>query len=82
MTIGNKANIGVNDEDTVIIVPKKKKPKTKVPWQTILNCKMKRYDEEIVRKLPNEFRDSFKDYNHKSISDSPWHFDQNNYSYF
>lgn len=44
MTIGNKANVGINDEDTVIIVS--------------------------------------KEYNHKSISDSPWHFDQNNYSYF
>ena len=75
--------ISLNEEDTVIIVPKKrKKPKQKVAWQTILNCKMKRYDDEIIRKLPNEFRDSFKDYNHKSISDSPWHFDQNNYSYF
>lgn len=69
-------------EDTVIIVPKRKKPKRKVAYRTILNCKMKRYDEEIVRKLPNEFRSSFMGYNHRSISDSPWHFDENNYNHF
>lgn len=75
-------NISQDDNETVIIIPKKKKPKRKVAGATILNCRLRQYDEELVRKLPNEFRDSFKDYNHKSISESPWHFDHNNYSYF
>jgi hypothetical protein len=76
-------NINAEGQDTVIIVPKKKKkPKRNVAYQTILNCRLKRYDEELVRKLPNEFRSSFMGYNHRSISDSPWHFDENNYNHF
>lgn len=66
-------------EETIIQRKKKKKPK--IAWSTIINYQLKRYDEALINKLPNEFRSHFYDYNSYN-SNTVLLIDTNKYSHF
>jgi hypothetical protein len=60
---------------------KKCKKDKSIHSRTIYNFLVKDYNGELIHKVPNEFRNSFKDYNHLSI-DGNLQIDENDYGYF
>ena len=55
--------------------------KKKIEFHTLLNLQIRKLNEELEMKLPNEFKGCISKYNHKSATDPEWHFDENNYNY-
>jgi len=69
------------DIDGHLIVPKKKTPKRKLPYKTIINRKMKQYVIELEQKLPNEFKGCISNYNHLNAG-GYGNIDENEYNFF
>lgn len=59
-----------------------KKPPGKRGWYTRFERNLKGYEEELIQKLPNEFRDCFHDYNPRSSTDNLFLIDENKYNHF
>jgi len=49
--------------------------------KTLLNFKVRKFNQLLMNKLPNEFRHMLKGYNHRNNS-SVFHIDTNNYNHF
>jgi len=69
-----------NDEDDAMYFPIKKK--RKVTKTMIVNWQMKKYEEKLKQKLPNEFSKCLDGYNHRNTSDAWTCIDDNQYSYY
>jgi hypothetical protein len=67
------------DIDGKVIHTKKKVEKKKGGYRTYLNWQDKQLDNELSKKLPNEFRGSLNDYNHRSC-DSALRLDDDDYA--
>ena len=61
--------------------PEVKKPKPRKCNRTFFNWQTKQLDRQLESKLPNEFRDSLKNYNCRSYGDDG-QIDENSYSIF
>jgi hypothetical protein len=59
--------------------PLSKKPKRN--YKTFYNYQVKQFEKELERKLPNEFKGSISNYNHRSVG-GICHIDDNVYNCF
>jgi hypothetical protein len=60
-TVGQEVDI-----DDCLVVKKKKPKKKKVSYTTYFNWQVRQLDAELEHKLPNEFRGSIDNFNHRS----------------
>lgn len=72
-----KLEIKQKEYEDVLYFPIKKK--RKVTKKMIVNWQMKKYEEKLKLKLPNEFSKCLDGYNHRNTSDSWACVDDNQY---
>lgn len=50
--------------------------------RTIYNFILRKYDDSLINKVPNEFKYMLKNYNHRNTGIVSWYIDTNNYNHF
>jgi hypothetical protein len=73
-------------ENELVTIPKPPKQTKKfefseeAKFQMMFRAQMREFEENLIHKLPNEFRHTFKGYNFRA--DNDFFIDKNNYIYF
>jgi hypothetical protein len=68
----------IPDLDEKVIYPKGG-PRS---WATIRTFDIQKYERRLRNKLPNEFKNVLRGYNHRNADIISWYHDQNDYRYF